>query len=251
VRPPDTACQNALFCADFEADALGSTPSGFQAAMQNGSVVVDQGQYYSGGHAAKLVTTAGSSTKTAFLKLTGSLFPLPNNVLYGRMMFRLESSPTESVHWTMIQAGGLIPGESYHALYRYGGQLPVTQGAAIGSQWMANYETPDSYSGTGPKTDCWWHANGHVVPIGRWTCVQWTFDGTNNQMHLALDGVPQTDLDVNGSGQGCVNQLPGYPWTAPLFDQLSVGWESYQPDESRTLYIDDLAVGSEPIGCPK
>jgi hypothetical protein len=76
-------------------------------------------------------------------------------MFYGRMMFRLESAPTASVHWTIIEGSGLVPvdGQSYHALYRYGGQQPVMNGTTfVGSQLMANYETPDSYSGTGPSS---------------------------------------------------------------------------------------------------
>jgi hypothetical protein len=48
-----------------------------------------------------------------------------------------------------------------------------------------------------------------------------------------------------------VNQAASYAWTAPTFDHLDVGWESYQNDEARTLYIDDLIVSKSPIGCPK
>ena len=32
---------------------------------------------------------------------------------------------------------------------------------------MANYETPDSYGGTGPSSDCYKHANKIVVPKSR------------------------------------------------------------------------------------
>ena len=57
-------------------------------------------------------------------------------------------------------------------------------------------------------------------------------------------------MTVTGSGQGCVNQPPNYPWTAPTFDRLDLGWESYQADDARTLWIDDVVVSTTPIGCP-
>src|SRR6185436_7498849 len=101
------------------------------------------------------------------------VFPVPGNAYFGRMMFRLESAPEESVHWTFIQSGGVVPGQSYHALYRYGGQHPVTDGSGfVGNQLMANYDTPDSYSGNGPGSDCWLHADQTVVPVGRWACAE-------------------------------------------------------------------------------
>ena len=38
---------------------------------------------------------------------------------------------------------------------------------------------------------------------------------------------------------------------ARIYDLLSpFGWESYQNDQARTLYIDDLVVSKTQIGCP-
>jgi hypothetical protein len=166
-------------------------------------------------------------------------------------MFRLDAAPTTAVHWTILQGSGLIPGQSYHALYRYGGQHPVMQGSTfVGSQWMANYETPDSYSGNGPGSDCWRHADKVVIPVGTWSCVEWQFEGATNTMRLWLDGVAVPTLTNTGVGQGCVNQPASYTWTAPRFDRLDLGWESYQQDSARTLWIDDVAVGTTKLGCP-
>jgi hypothetical protein len=247
-------CEKALFCEDFEKYDVGTAPTGtFKVQVNSGAITVDSSEHASGTKSAKFTTVAKDGSKTALLRLDAkSVFPVPGNVFYGRMLFRLEAAPTASVHWTLIQAGGLVAGQSYHALYRYGGQQPVTQnGAFVGSQLMANYDTPDSYSGTGPKSDCWFHANKRVVPAGKWSCVEWKFDGANNQMRMWLDGAALGDLDVNGVGQGCVNQPATYAWAAPTFDHLDVGWESYQNDEARTLYIDDLVVATTPIGCPQ
>jgi hypothetical protein len=163
------------------------------------------------------------------------------------MLFWLESSPTEAVHWTFVQGGGTVPGESYRALYRYGGQHPVDGG----NQLMANYETPDSYGGNGPSSDCWQHAQGEFVPVGRWSCVEWMFDGGSNEMRLWLDGSAVESLTVTGSGDGCVASDFDNVWTAPTFEYLEIGWESYQPDDSRTLFIDDLVIDDQPIGCPE
>ena len=167
------------------------------------------------------------------------------------MMFRLEAAPTTSVHWTFIQGGGLVPGQTYHALYRYGGQQPVLQGTTfLGTQFMANYETPDSYGGVGPSSDCYRQANKTVAPVGKWSCVEWRFDGPNNDMRMWLDGTTLGDLTVTRTGQGCVNQPATFPWTAPTFDNIEIGWESYQTDTARTLWIDDVVISKTRIGCP-
>jgi len=167
------------------------------------------------------------------------------------MMFRLESAPEESVHWTFIQSNGVVPGQSYHAIYRYGGQHPVTEGSTfVGNQLMANYETPDSYGGNGPSSDCWLHADKKVIPVGEWACAEWQFDGPNNTMRFWLDGEALEDLTMSGLGQGCVHQNASYPWSAPTFADLSIGWESYQGDDARALYIDDVIIDTEKVGCP-
>lgn len=240
-------CDTAIFCEDFESYTVGQAPAGAWSTQTNsGSVSIDDSRQVSGSKSARFVTEASSNSKTAYLHLEDA-FPVANNVYYGRMLFWLESAPTESVHWTFIQGGGTVPGESYRALYRYGGQHPVDDG----NQLMANYETPDSYSGNGPASDCWKHAQGVVVPVGRWSCVEWKFDGVADEMRLWLDGVAIDSLTVEGSGEGCVSSEVGNVWTAPNFEYLDIGWESYQADETRTLFIDDLVLDDEPIGCPQ
>jgi hypothetical protein len=242
----------ALFCDDFERGLDVTPPSGWATDLKGGALVLDDSQHYSGAKSVKISTQAGAGSKRALLRLAASdVFPAPGNAFYGRMMFRLEAAPTASVHWTLLQAGGLVSGENYHALYRYGGQQPVLEnGAFVGSQWMANYETPDSYSGNGPSSDCYQHASGKVIPVGQWSCVEWQFDGPNNALSLWVDGEPLSELDVRGTGQGCVAQPATFEWTAPQFDHLDVGWESYQTDEARTLWLDDIVLDSERIGCP-
>ena len=132
------------------------------------------------------------------------------------MMFRLESAPTASVHWTFVQGSGVIAGQTLPravSLRRPGsGHAGST---FVGSQLMANYETPDSYNGTGPSSDCWKHSNKIVVPVGSWSCAEWQFDGPTNTMRFWLDGAAVDTLTVMTTGSGCVNQPATYPWTAP------------------------------------
>jgi hypothetical protein len=250
-------CATALFCDDFESYTAGQAPTGnWTRAVSSGSTAaIDTTQFRSGSKSVKFVAAAGTGSKNAYIRLASTtakpIFPVTPNVIYGRMMFRLEAAPTGDVHWTFLQGSGLVPGQSYHALYRYGGQHPVMNGSTfVGNQLMANYETPDSYGGTGPSTDCWKHASKVVVPAGNWSCAEWQFDGPNNTMRFWLDGVAVDSLTVMGTGEGCGHQTAGYTWTAPAFDRLDLGWESYQQDTARTIWIDDVVVSKTKIGCP-
>jgi hypothetical protein len=250
-------CGAALFCDDFESYPTGSPPGGGWTTSQNGgTVVVDDSRVYGGKRAVKVSSTGTAAFRSVLISLQDESFlPPAGNVLYGRMMFWLDSAPTTMIHWTFIDTVGLVPGTDYHAVYRYGGQIPVAaeDGGFLGSQLLANYDTPDSYDTPpiGPSSDCWVHAaSDDVVPVAAWTCAEWEFDGSHDTMHFWKNGTALADLTMTGTGQGCVSQPATFPWTAPTLAQVDLGWESYQADGPRTIWIDDVAIGSERIGCP-
>ena len=247
-------CATARFCDSFESYATGGPPRGsWQLETTLGAVSVVSEQKVSGTRSVKFTTPQNAAFKNAFIRLShAALFPAPGNAYFGRMMFRVESVPRASAHWTIIQSSGVVPGQTYHAVYRYGGQQPITEGTTfIGSQLMANYDTPDFYSGSGPGSDCWLHADKKVVPVGRWACAEWQFDGAHNTMRFWLDGVPLEALTMPGTGKGCVHQPATYTWTAPAFQDVAVGWQSYMTDDARTMYIDDVVIDTAKIGCPR
>jgi hypothetical protein len=239
-------CATAVYCDDFE--SYGATLAGpWTARTAAGSVTLDTTEHVSGAKSVRFSTEAASSV-TAMMRLQGpGLLPVVGNVVYGRMLFKLAAAPTASVHWTMIQGLGVVPGQTYHAAYRYGGQMPVPSG----NELMANYDTPDWYSNKStPGSDCWRHASGRVIPVERWVCIEWKFDGPNAGMQLWLDGQATPDLTIAGHGDGCVNAAADFPWTAPSFTSIDLGWESYQADAPRTAWVDDVVISTTPIGCP-
>jgi hypothetical protein len=249
-------CKTAIVCDDFEAYDPGAAPGGpWTTSTNKGSVTMDTTHAHSGGRAVKVTADAAGGYRSAMLVLKGAaLLPVPGNIVFGRMMFWLDAAPEGTVHWTFIDGQGLVPGQGYHALYRYGGQHPITDanGTFVGSQLMANYDTPDSYQNppVGPGSDCWLHSDKKVIPVAKWACAEWKFDGPASKMQFWLDGVELPDLAMNGTGQGCVNQGADFPWAAPSFERVDLGWESYQPDGARTIWIDDVAIGTERLGCP-
>ncbi len=246
----------ALFCDDFEVATLGKVPGApWSTSVSGGTIAVDTTHVHSGKQAVKIAAAAATGYRSALLNLQKTTFlPTASKIVYGRMLFWLDSAPTTSVHWTFIDAVGKVPGQAYRAYYRYGGQSPITNGAAfVGNELMANYDTPDSYAmpAVGPSTDCWLHADKVVVPVGKWTCAEWKFDGVANKMQFWMDGSEVASLAMDGMGQGCVHQTEPYTWAAPSFDRIDIGWESYQADDARNLWIDDVAIGADKIGCPQ
>jgi len=255
LSAPDV-CETALVCESFDALPVDTVPSGAWTANQNlGSVRVDATRAYSGTQAVKATTpTTETAYKAALLGYRDpSVLPTSNNAHFGRLMFFLESAPAETVHWTFLAgAGRSAPQEGYptgyDVLYRYGGQKPV----AGGSQLMASYETPGFYSTppTGPDTDCHQDSAAVPMPVGRWACAEWRFDGATSEMQLWIDGIEVESLHVTGNGTRC-RTLPGdSPWIPPVFSRIDMGWESYQADVERSIWLDDFVLGAERIGCP-
>jgi hypothetical protein len=245
------ACARAIFCDDFDDPAPNMPPATPWTVQRGGAgtAVVDATHHMSGTQSVKFVVPGQSDS--AYIALRNApIFPVTGNAFYGRVMLWLAAAPTASVHWTLIEGSGLVPGQTYHAAYRLGGQHPIT----AGNQLMANYETPDSYSGNGPQSDCWHHADGVVVPVGRWSCFEWQYGGPNNAITLWVDGTQALavrGMGEPGRGDGCGGGQPAtFPWTAPTFDTLRVGWDSYQADGERTLWLDDVAISAERVGCP-
>ncbi|HEU4583384.1 MAG TPA: hypothetical protein VFS67_34235 [Polyangiaceae bacterium] len=257
-------CGSALFCDGFENFPAAAPPLAPWTAVQtNGTVVVDTSRAFRGGQSIKATTLSteqtGQTYKRALIGLgAGSpVIPVPNNAFYGRMMFYLESAPEASLHWTFIDGTGPVPGAGYSSTYRYGGQLPVLEGTTFkGNQLMANYDTLQFYATppVGPNTDCYKHADAKVVPVGKWSCAEWYFDGTNNQMKFWLDGTEITAIDIDQTGTGCTGadarDVQGYTWAGPTFAQIDLGWESYAADAERTIWIDDVVISQQQVGCP-
>ncbi len=248
------SCAGAFVCDNFESYPVGSVPtSPWSVAKTAGSLAIDTTRAFSGQQSVKVTAPAASGYQSVMLRLaSASVLPTPGNVIYGRMMFWLDSSPSMQVHWTFIDGEGLVPGTTYHAVERYGGQVPIAgpDGGFLGNELMASYDTPDSYNGVGPSSDCYQHSQGTIVPVGVWACAEWEFDGVDNTMRFWLNGEAQDDLTVAQSGEGCTQQPTGYVWAAPQFARIDLGWEAYQADDARTLWLDDVAVGTERLGCP-
>jgi hypothetical protein len=123
-------------------------------------------------------------------------------------------------------------------MVRYGGQHM--------QRLMANYDTAGMNA---PKSDCWKHSQTKM-PEGKWACMEWYFDGATNTQKFWLDDMAVADLTVVEQGEGCGSDGTGNKWLFPTFERLYVGFESYQADSPREVWIDDVAISTTQIGCP-
>lgn len=218
-----------------------------------GSVEVSTERAFSGENSAKFSGAGGGYNRNYLtLDLSGTVLTAD---LYGRMMIWIDTPNGNGGDFTFVQGEGApkadvgAPAET-SVMYRYrvdGRERPGTL--------MANYDTwidANDDGSTDWLTDCWDHSSTQL-PRETWSCVEWHFNSDNNVMEFWLDGTPIDEITINQTGEGCVDSnSQGGMWTAPAsFERLNVGLEQYHGDApARTMFIDDVAVGSEQIGCP-
>jgi hypothetical protein len=137
-------------------------------------------------------------------------------------MYYITKSPTgQYSHFEIVRGTGPLAS---------GGQAQLNTGAENGKV-VVNYEPGDctKYSTV-------------AFPEKKWTCYQWRFDISKNDIHEWVDGKSADDIPV---------ALAGSCWKSPtVVDTLHIGWESYHSDQPVELWIDDVAVSDQPIPCP-
>jgi hypothetical protein len=232
--PPSADCGSAVFCSDFE-DQTGTTPSGdwrFTApdCQGAGTAVVDAAVAHSGGKSLRVDGKAGYCNH-AFVEAASDLSTV-GPVMYVRMWVR-HTTALPAAHVTFVS----MPDSSQAGRsLRVGGQNSALQ-------W--NRETDDA---TLPAQSPAGVAQSRPLPTGSWQCLRFAIDtsapnldtwlGDEQIPGLHADGVPTQDIDQQWLART----------TPPRPTALRLGWESYGTGDD-TLWFDDVAVGSSPIGC--
>ncbi|GGS28664.1 hydrolase [Streptomyces humidus] len=232
--PVPTGCAGAAVCSDFE-DQTGTVPSGaWQTTAPDcqgaGKVSVDRSVAYSGTRSLRVDGGAGYCNHV-FAASTRDLSSV-GPVVYVRMRVR-HTTALPTGHVTFVSMPDASQGGK---ALRVGGQ----NGAL---QW--NRETDDA---TLPEQSPAGVALSTPLPAGRWLCLRFQIDTTAQSMRtwvddqevagLRVDGVPTQNVD----GQWLARATPPRP------TGLRLGWESYGTGDD-TLWFDDVALGSSPIGC--
>ena len=231
---PPAECAGATVCSDFE-DQTGTVPSGLWQTTApdcqgTGKVSVDTSVAYSGTRSLRVDGGAGYCNH-AFVASTRDLSSV-GPAVHVRMRVR-HTTALPTGHVTFVSMPDASQGG--RAL-RVGGQ----NGAL---QW--NRESDDA---TLPEQSPAGVALSTPLPTGRWLCLRFQIDTTAQSMRtwvddrevvgLHVDGVPTQNVD----GQWLARTTPPRP------TGLRLGWESYGTGAD-TLWFDDVAVGSSPIGC--
>jgi hypothetical protein len=256
------ACPTGAICDDFESYAMGTTDLAARWTLYTyggGAVQVDGTKPFHGSQSLHVTVPAGGRKYADIIKQTAddsAVLPLKH---YGRVMVWLTAMPS-AAHWAINQAGGILAGTTdMTAKYSWGGQnaklLPgyAQRSRVIGGATPLRGGGPQDGDPNPAPVDCSMPARTETVATKQWVCWEWMVDGATPEVHMWLDGQPQTEVDVVGRGTACADGPADGTWTAPkAFSKIILGWETYtQASEvANEVWLDDLVMGPERIGCP-
>ncbi len=210
-----------LFCEDFEKGTI--EPSIWNAQANGGQTVavetsvVAHGKYAVQFHAAPNIESYDFIiTKNAPVALLGHHF--------GRAYFNVTPKPpTEHAEFLFAGTAGFP-------------NLKYLEVASIGTPWQLTYV--DLIGTTGES-----YASGGVVPVARWSCLEWEFNDTPDQATVFVDGVQsysRSTIAFQGQSSGLVGG----------FTDFGFGYYDWHPvSYPFDVYYDDIVLDTKRIGC--
>ena len=237
VGNPCSARAGLLFCDDFEAWPTGSPPAGtrWTTSAATGAISVDSSTgsapAHSGSRSVHFVPTS-NSFDTFLIFHDPATLPAPGGKFFLRFFVRLASGMTGGHNTFMTadlfanpgQGNAVRVGEQQHML------MMTVAGDAHGFLSNQNF-----YNDGKP---------GVIFPAGAWTCFEMSFDPASTTLDVWVNGTEVPDM---------------HPTNIMLdtYDTLRFGFEKYagfsdDPDAgaaSLDLWYDDVAIGTQRIGC--
>lgn len=219
-----SGCGNGtIFCLDFEDVTPGTVPAGF--TREGNSLDVVQGQEARSGNRSVKFTSTNYSNSGYFKKasVTGKH--------WGRLYYKMKTPVPNINTWLH---GTFVAARSGSAEYRF---VDTVQEASGKHQYLYNVEPGDvSLQGT------------YAYQFdSSWVCTEWYVDNQTQTYRFFRNGT-EVLLSRNGATTNSTN-LPGFAPVPATLDWLGFGFRSYQQSSGVEGWLDDVAVGSERIGC--
>jgi len=241
-----TGCKGATVCYDFEEC---STPKGWtvpnyptdpgEGNQGAGSILVDNVMPHGGKCALHMKDFSGSQPQHAFIAALPASF---GPVMWGRAYVFNTSTPT--AHGALVKTRYAIPNSTDVDWYEVGYELHNYDGI---------WHSPLPPSGL-PE---WVMQSNTTIVVNNWTCVEWLFDAQNGTQPQAADPrIWQDGVEVTFKPgfEYDLSNTKGLPRPvtpkASNFVGIEVGLTMYHDiDQPTNIYMDDLAFGSQRVGC--
>ena len=206
-----------IFCDSFEAATVGSTPSAAPWSTQiigAGTVTIDGTQSTPGGQRSVHMNGGSNDYDTLLVLRSASILPTSSGRFYVRFFARF-SRALATGHNSFLLAD-VFARQGQGNNFRFGEDGGFLEYTTLGDSNAA-------------------HATGVPIPPATWTCIE-----------ILLDHVkPEIDVWINGAEIADMHHT-NYP--LDNYDNLRFGFEKYAGPALEVWY-DDIAVGTERIGC--
>lgn len=153
---------------------------------------------------------------------TTAAFPVAGNSFFGRAYVHF-ASPAPTTHVGLFAAAGA------------GTEVRLGLGPAL----LPNYSTSGAEYGS-------WAADPPLMPVDRWTCIEWRYEDVPGSDHDRLlywiDGIEAVDHEIDGSGSEA--------WTFPTFEHFELGVIVYHAEGTGfDVRYDDVVLAPSRVGC--
>ena len=208
-----------LFCEDFEgANAPDPQRWTTQATLAGASLGIDRSVHHSGTqslHAQLAIDSAGATDPVAMLNHPQ---PLPAH-FFARFFLYVNSADVQTP-------------EAIVNFQMHDGSAGVQ--VALQRNWQANLPPAVAFEFWGSTSGGFQVAN--PITYGRWECIQWEVNEATGQAFVSLDGGQALSVQVT---------------SIAAYDVLAVGiaFAGAMAAGTYEVWIDDVAVGTSPIGC--
>jgi len=224
-----SACRDRddlLFCEDFEGGTLDTRT--WAVIEENGAAVTVSTEQAVQGTYALRVRVANQAGTTGFIQ-SGEPFPIAGNHIFGRAYVYLASDVPYS-HNRLMETSGTLDGS------RARFTLDLGRSGQLNSRY--NHRSIDVHGGLKKV--------GFPIPREEWLCIEWEYDGQNNEVRWWMDGAAVDEMTVQ--------RTEDPPWVAPTFAEVKLGLRSIQEPTNGTsfeLFWDAYALSSSRIGCER
>jgi len=215
-----------LLCEDFEATAVGTTPTGWTA---HGMATVAEDQANRSKHSLK-VSPSNNGERRIYhdTALLGAQH-------WGRVYYRVQLPvPDPFVHSTLVAFMGKGPTVG-DAEFRFVDTVKNAKNNGGKHQFLYNVQPQGAEFGTGTSYD-WTFED-------KWHCAEWHVDSSDQSFSFYFEGKQAISFS-KGAGNYAGSELPS------KFSQVRIGWNNYQSaPPGFSAWIDDFALAEQRIGC--
>ncbi len=231
------------FSANFENGVVGQAPP---SPFTGGQGRVDSTQAFSGTKSIKVTSASGSNMFSIQAK---DYIAANRKTAYTRFMVYMDGLPgtNPTSHWDLIKYQSVFKGGGHviNGFLSYGG-------FAESSQKLHMF-------GSNPKGEIVQDCSKQTTPTmetKKWVCVEMKVDENAIITYgISLDGKPVQTLSFiwDSAASNCVPDwnITAGKWYVPEVNVIQLGFNHvHTQTKPVTLWIDDVAIDSKPIGCP-